>query len=347
MQINQMRIMEQMAADNHRHLKIVAKQKRPRDWDRDPDAQDSDIEIADFNWSSWRSSAKVPTGSLAILGTDFLEPPDHVGKLIKQRDKRPPRSRNLPFLSYNAIQFWDPPYLNTELSHQQRDEVKNRRKKGFSQVNRLLGNIITWGLAHVALDQFTIIHLFQYICNQIRLIDCYGVMSAEEYHTRLLSVCKRKIGAGQSFSLGSLLTSIDDKIVTEMRINMVSPKDRNHDRRTEDTKGSKGSKGVGKHGKGGKGGSSGGKSWQIKKNWIPSPQHRQDQRKSTGKGVKKGSGRFICFDHDPRHGKICKNSECLADPVKQHLDTKQPDLASRYDRAQSMFEKNKSSGRPK
>jgi len=172
-------------------------------------------------------------------------------------------------------------------------------------------------------------------------------VSAQEYHTRLISVCKRKIGAGQSFSLGSLLTSIDDKIVTEMRINMVSPKDRNPDRHPDDNRGGKGSKGGGKNGKGGKGGSPGGKSWQIKKNWIPSHQNRQDQRKSTGKGGKKGSGRFICFDHDPRNGKICKNNECLADPVKQHLDTKQPDLASRYDRALSMFEKNKVSGRPK
>ena len=342
----QMKIMEQMAQDNHRHLKIVAKQKGKKDWDKDPDGWDSDVEIADFSWSTWRASSKIPPGSFTTLGTDFLEQPDHVGKLIKQRDKRPPTSRNLPFLSHNPIQFWDPPYLNTELSDQQKLEVKNRRKKGFSQVNRLIGNIITWGLAHVALDQFTILHLFQYICNQIRLIDCYGVVSAQEYHNRLLSVFKRKIGAGQSFSIGPMLTSVDDKILTEMRINMLSPKDRGQDPYQGDSgKGGKGSKSKSK-GKGGKGGSKNDRSWNPKR-WLPAQQYHQDQSGKGGKGGKGGSRKgFICFDHDPRNGKICNNKECQANPVKQHLDTKQSELAGRFDRAKSMFEQNKGRGKP-
>ena len=78
-------------------------------------------------------------------------------------------------------------------------------------------------------------------------------------------------------------------------------------------------------------------------------QHHKEKDRKGGKGDWKGSKKkeFICFDHDPRKGKICQKQECQNDPVKQHLDTKQPDLAARFDRAKSAFEANKASGKGK
>ena len=57
--------------------------------------------------------------------------------------------------------------------------------------------------------------------------------------------------------------------------------------------------------------------------------------------------KIICFDHDPRNGKSCQNKDCLGDPSKQHLDTRQTDQATRYDRAKALYNQNKESGKHK
>ena len=246
--------------------------------------------------------------------------------------------RNLPFLSNNHISHWDPPYLKSELTDQQRDEVKKRRRSQSSNVNRLLGNLITWGMTHVALDQFTIIHLFQYLCNTIRLIDCYGIGAAEKYQDSMIGKCKQKIDAGHDFKIGSLLATIDERIVTEMRITMIAehtkephPEKDTRRRQPDDRRG--GGKDRGKD-RGFKGGG------KIRR---PPFRARPSGKASEGKGTRQ----FICFEHDPRHGKECTKESCLKDPKKLHLDTKQPDLAARFDQAKSKFDAGKGKGKSK
>ena len=43
----------------------------------------------------------------------------------------------------------------------------------------------------------------------------------------------------------------------------------------------------------------------------------------------------VCLKHDPRAGKTCRDSKCLSE--LEHLDTAQPALAERFDRASAAF----------
>ena len=70
--------------------------------------------------------------------------------------------------------------------------------------------------------------------------------------------------------------------------------------------------------------------------------------KGKGKSARKGGGKGgavaavqpparkrVCLKHDPRAGKTCKDSKCLSE--LEHLDTTQPFLAERFDKASAAF----------
>jgi hypothetical protein len=323
-----------------KHLKLLAKQKRRKDPDVDPKAPDSDAEERPFDWQTWRREAILGKGSHSSLGTDFLDNPHNVGKLLHQRDAANGESATQrPFLSHKNIMAWEPPYITTELPEAQRKGVIERRKSAPSSCNRLLGNVVTWGLVHIALEQFTLVHLFQHITNLLRITDVFDIATAVTYHNRLIAHCERKINAGQAFAIGPKLSVIDDSIITDLRLRGIEAS-----KEKGTPKGPKGDP-KGRH-KGNLGKGDLGKGIRSKKEWKGDPKagRKGDHLRANPRGKGPAAGPFICFKHDPRNGKQCIDAACLADPSKEHLETADAHQGARFDRAQAIFEARKKKG---
>ena len=313
-----------------RSLKTMAKDRRKKDPDRDPNEPDSDIDTEGFCWKKWKSDTVIAKGALNAIGSDFLDKPHHVGKLLYQKNHRSKEQRESPFLSHDHWSHWDPPYLTKELSDSQRAEVAKNRKLPVSMVNKFLGNIITWGLVHVALDQLNVIQLFQYHCNLIRIIDCYGIKTAEQYHNRVISNIKMKIDTGSQFSIGAKLAALDENVLMDMRVRSVEITDQRDPylSAAEKAMANGGRKGNGK----GKGKAKNGKGKGKGKG-------KNQRDRANDHSAPSKDRTYICFKHDPRDGKTCEDSQCKKDPRKIHLDTTKPDLAARWDKAKAMFDR--------
>ena len=194
----------QSQQETSKAFQAIAKHSRKRRVDHDKDrlAPDSDEEVDSFDWAAWLRSASIPAGGLRGLSdTGYFDSPKHVGKLVAASKDLP---HGVPYLSAQDVSWWEPPYIVQNLSSEERKRLQSSRRSS-QDLGPFLGNVATWGLAHIAAGSFDLSDPFVYFFVLLRLQDEYGASFSKKYHTRLVEDLLSKIRAGEHFTIGPYL----------------------------------------------------------------------------------------------------------------------------------------------
>lgn len=230
------------------------------------------------------------------------------------------RDRYLPYIVDSGIELWHPLWWGSRLAQQDRDRFLAQRKRdpGHSLAS-MIGYSTTFWLSHCAAGLVRFESVFAHILLIVRLFEERGGKFAYRYTRALLDRIRTSIREGLYMDVDRAISSEDISIVQELMAAGVPPppppaipsevpaSPLKPGPTTPPGSGKRDSKGSGK----------------------------KDSGPGTGKGIGTQK-RHVCFDHDPLNSKVCTlGPGCPRD----HLDTRQPALLARYNRALEVFNK--------
>ena len=236
---------------------------------------------------------------------------------------------------------WYPTYIGQRLSTAaKKDMITEREKKSEGPTGELIQSAVTYFMAHVVADVIPAEAALQATAIIVELATEHSRDKAYHYSKTLVEHLKHEIQSNVEMDVASFITERQDKILSEAERNS-----------SQYRKGKGKSKGKYEEYPRGP------KEWYRRTaienadraGYLPRPagkyhyKNSQDlvyRHYSLGKGNayvdRRADQAHICLNHDPRDGKFCKDKNCR----RQHIDTKIPKDAERFDKVKSIADTN-------
>ena len=241
------------------------------------------------------------------------------------------RARRSLVLLEKTYDHYPPLWVGSgELESQKLQMIKSRKdqlsrgpsgKSDAKELARTLGNMAVFWLSHAAVGLVSIPSVLGHLLGIIRLVDEFDLLFASKYELHLQRKLQELIKTrGDDMDISDRIVVLDSGITAELRLTAKAP-------RAVPSKGdpvtpTKANKGKGK----------GSGKAATPSRAPPAAQTTPQKSSAPAKGGTKGVRNTdrICFDHDPSRSSVCSRGRSCQ---HTHLDTRQPDLLIRFDRA--------------
>ena len=202
---------------------------------------------------------------------------------------------------------------------------------------------MTFWLSHAAVGLVKFPSVFAHNLLVLRLASEHSVNFALKYERRLVSRMQERLKAHESLSFSSLLERLDTRIVQSLEIEDACRLAREKPPRSDPPAPKAGAR---QHGRGSNAASTSAADTSRRPARTPSPRRqlpRQGARSRTRSArrgappasAQKATRKQVCFDFNPSAGRRCPlGARC----TKEHLDTKDPALKARFDKAKAAFD---------
>ena len=307
--------------------KLARASRRPRKHIDDRGlSEDSDLEPGDyFDLGSVLRESSDAKGSATLLEPSWFGDLTRLQRLHRSRATR--LNPRVPYLASTAVELWTPCWVGLGLPRSARKAVITQREKKLEGTARLINNVSCFWLSHFAIGEVSITAVFAHVLLISRIADERSSDFASKYVLLFNEHLKDRIKSSEAFDLSAAIATKDLVVWQRLELQELT-----HSRPSQQPN----LRARGSGGARGRGGS------QASRHSAPAPVSPGEPRlpfppplpvlRPTGPRVASGPKRPVCFDNDPRSNRSCASgAACL----KEHLDTKHPDQARRFDAAKA------------
>ena len=265
----------------------------------------SSEEESQFTLSTILDSYRSKHGYLRLVPSSAFGDLRRLHQLKSKADKR--ADHQVPFLAHSPIEEWFPCWIGADLDRDKRSLLHKTRAKdlGSKGFASFLSNILTFLLSHLAIGQIELPSILAYISVLCKVSEERGSSSAMKYHYLLHNHVLDRIRVGERFRLDQFFSTEIDSIIRKLESRQPQAVLTSY-QPVRDRQAPR----------------------------RPPPVSRQAPSKPSSK-------KLVCFKHRPHENQKCQDQACIRS--KEHLDTNQPDLLSRWNKAHQAFERSKKS----
>ena len=252
----------------------------------------------------------------SVLDIDSFGDPAYLARVAQTCQEMATRKPGVPYLHPSGIESWHPSWLGSGLpSHARRELILARSKAAPLSAAAFINSVSAYWLSHAAMGQVSIPTVLAHVLLVSRICDKHSLSFAVRYISHLQAGFHSKINNATPFDLEKALGELD---IDALRLAQLEQDRDGGSRRDSVTLPLKAAPGAG-NGKGK------GKDKRGGPPAIPPPEDPPRKERLQ-----------VCFAHDPASKKFCPH---IATCRKEHLDTTQENLRSRYTKAKSVFDR--------